>query len=181
MIWALVLGYVVLVVLMLNAVVLSRWSLPVKFAGIVLGTACYWLVYLGYRAIEGWPSADELPAAFRTQWITIDEPDKAAGSPGAIYFWVRELNDRGQPWGAPRAHSLPFEPATVEAAADALARLQNGETLNGYRTRQEMKADAASEINEAGLPEAAGTLAGAGTDWIEFRDVPLPTLPEKPI
>lgn len=181
MIWLLVLGYVALVALMLLAMVDSRWPLSLKLAGIVIGTVCYWFIYLGYRALEGWPAADELPESFRTQWIAIDEPDKSTGSPGAIYFWVRTLNDEGQPTGAPRAHALPFDQSVAEAAEAALGRLKNGETLNGYRTRQEMQPDATNELNESSLPEASGSFAGMGDDWIEFRDVPLPTLPAKPI
>ena len=181
MIWLLVFSFVVLAILVLNLAVSTRWPFAVKLGAIITVTLCYWFIYTGFRAMEGWPTDNALPADFRLHWVKVEEPDKVTASEGAIYFWISELDANGQPSGPPRAHRLPFDTETAAAAEEALSRLNDGQPLNGYMSRQLMDPTEAAE-NTEDTRRTQGELslsAGAAEFHIEFRDVPLPELPPK--
>ena len=80
-----------------------------------------------------WPSkhlglatSDQMPDQFRVLWITIDEPNKVTREHGGIYFWVRELDEAGIPYGIPRAYHVPFTAEAAEEAQAALGKMEEG-------------------------------------------------------
>ncbi len=180
----LALAYAVVAALLLNLGLASRWSVRVKAGAVVLVSAFYGASYLGIRALEGWPTGEPLPADFRLQWISVEEPDKVTGSDGAIYFWVRALDEAGLPVGEPRAHTVPYDERTADEARAALEELQGGKRLVGRMTMGlidpvERDPDLASTPSE---PTGEGSPTGAEERWLlEFREVPLPNLPSKPL
>ena len=181
MIWVLVFGYVALAALVLNLTVSGGWPTFAKLGAIAVVTACYWMSYIGFRGMEGWPTRSSLPTDFRLHWVTVEEPDKVISSEGAIYFWVSVLDTEGRPTGQPRAHRLAFDAETAAAAEDALNRLNEGEPLNGHLSRQLMDpADTSDDTEDRRITQGELSLTDGGARFrLEFREVPLPDLPAK--
>ncbi len=182
MIWLLLFSYVAVAALLLNLNVAVRAPLVVKAGAIVLVSACYVFVWFGLRDMQGWPTEDDMPERFRLQWVLVEEPDKVTGAPGEVFFWVRHLDADDRPDIAPRAYRLPFSEALAEQAEEVLEKLQGGETLNGYITRQPMDPDEtpddAAQSGDRGQQSLAGDEARLR---IEFREVPRPSLPAKAV
>lgn len=176
----LTLAYAAVAALLLNLNLATRYSGWLKVSAIVVVSALYGFTWAGYQGLLGWASPDPLPAEFRVLWITMDEPDKATGEDGAIYFWVRELDEAGLPAGAPRAHRIRWDEEAAEAAQQALDRIDGGELLNGRLSRN-VVAEAA-ETRPAGADYAGDPTAGGGgatRPEFEFFRVPPPSLPPK--
>ena len=178
---ALSLAYAIIVALLLNLGLASRWGLAVKLGAIVVASGFYVAAFEGHKQLMGWATSAVMPEQFRLHWITIEEPDKASRSPGSIFFWISELDAAGLVASEPRAHRLPWDEATAQAAEDALDALTEGEPLNGFISR--------GAVTAGGDPTARGESAGrsaspSGGDGpqlgFEFRRVPPPTLPPKP-
>ena len=104
---ALSVTYAVVAALLLNLNLATRYSPWIKATAILVVTVLYAGTWLGTRNLLGWASPDPIPDTFRVLWISMDEPDKSSGTPGSIYFWVRELDEAGLPKGEPRAHRIP--------------------------------------------------------------------------
>jgi hypothetical protein len=165
---------------LLNLNLATRFSPWLKGAAIVVVSGLYVGSWFGYQGLLGWASPDPLPEDFRVMWITMDEPDKATGEAGTIYFWVRELDEAGLPMGAPRAHQITWDEESAEAAQQALDRMDEGELLNGRMSRNVVEDEpvAAEEgADYAGEQSVAGD-GGQQPDF-EFIRVPPPTLPAK--
>ncbi len=175
----LTLAYVAIAGLLLNlnlATAVAGW---VKVTAIVLVTTLYAGVWYGYQDLLGWATPDSMPEEFRVHWITLDDPDKVTGEPGAIYFWVRELDAAGFPVGAPRAHKIPWDEESAEAAEEALARMDEGELLNGRLSKGAL--DEENSVIEGADYAGDPTISGDGGDrpTFEFSRVPPPSLPPK--
>ena len=56
----------------------------------------------------GWPTTATPPEVFRTVWINIEDPDKLNRTPGAIYYWLRDLDEAGIPSTVPRAYRVEW-------------------------------------------------------------------------
>jgi hypothetical protein len=173
------LGYAAVAALLLNLNLATRHGPWIKGGAILVVSLLYAGTWYGTRSLLGWPSPDPVPEEFRVLWISMDEPDKSARTPGAIYFWLRELDEAGLPVGPPRAHRIPWDEASAEAAQDALERMEEGEALNGRLGRNLV--DAATPAEEGARYAGDGTAAGEDGPRpdIEFVRVPPPTLPPK--
>lgn len=176
---ALTLAYVATAALLLNMNLSTAWPVWVKAGAVVLVTGLYFTAWQAQKGLLGWATPETPPETFRLHWVTVDEPDKAGGGPGAIYLWLRELDAAGLPRGAPRAHRLAWDEETAQAMHEALESLEEGEPLNGTFSRQ---AVAATEAGQDALPPAGtpADSAGAQRPRFEFRRAPRPTLPAKP-
>lgn len=179
LILGLTLAYVAVAALLLNLNLATSWPVWVKGTAIVLVTALYASVWYGYQGLLGWATPTSLPEEFRVHWITLDDRDKETGEPGAIYYWVRELDDAGLPIGEPRAHKIPWDVESAEAAEEALARMDEGELLNGRLNRGTLTQE--DTIEEG--PDYAGDLSVSGDGGLrptfEFTRVIPPALPPK--
>jgi hypothetical protein len=178
MIWLLTLSYVLLAALLLSICLAVRVPLIAKFGAVLLVTVCYGFTYLGFRSLEGWPANVSLPDEFRVQWITVEEPDKQTGADGIIYFWVRHLDEYGDPGGEPRSYSVPWSEALAEQVEQVLEQVEDGETLNGFITRQAMS-PTQEETEASRANQGLEALGDEAMFIIEFRDVPKPNLPAK--
>jgi hypothetical protein len=179
-IFGLTLAYVAVAALLLNLNLATSWPVWVKGTAIVLVTGLYAGVWYGYRGLQGWATPEPLPEEFRIHWITLDDHDKETGEPGAIYFWVREIDEAGLPIGAPRAHKIPWDEASAEAAEEALAQMDEGELLNGRLSRGTLEeAEIAEGADYAGDSSISGD--GGVRPAFEFSRVPLPALPPKAV
>jgi hypothetical protein len=176
------LAYAAVAALLLNLNLATPWSGAVKIGAIVLVSGLYVGTWQGHQGLLGWATPDAMPEEFRVHWITIDEPDKQTGADGSIFFWVRELDQAGLPVSEPRAHRVPWDQATAEAAQAALETLEKGEPLNGRMSRQVMVEE--EPLPQEGLDyQGAPTLSGSDgfRPQFEFSRVPRPKLPPKSV
>ena len=178
---ALSLAYALIVALLLNLGLASRWGLAVKLGAVVVASGFYIIAFEGHKQLMGWATSAAMPEQFRLHWITMEEPDKASRSPGSIFFWISELDAAGLVASEPRAHRLPWDEATAQAAEEALAALNEGEPLNGFLSRGAITAEDGPNgqgRNAAAPPNPSGN--DGHQPSFEFRRVPPPTLPPKP-
>ena len=176
----LTIAYTAVAALLLNLNLATRYGVLVKTSAIVLVTGLYGGVWYGYQGLMGWATPETLPEEFRVHWITVDEPVKETGEAGTIYFWIRALDEAGLPVGPPRAHQVPWDEDSAEAAEESLTRLEDGELLNGQLSRNLMTEE---ETSVEGADYAGDrTLSGDGGRLpdFEFVRVPPPALPPKP-
>jgi hypothetical protein len=173
----LTLAFVAVAALLLNLNLATRHSGKVKSAAILLVTALYGVAWFGYRGITGWATPEPLPEDFRVYWLMVEDPDKVSSKPGAIYFWVRELDEAGFPVGPPRAHRVAWSESAARAAEAARASMEAGELLNGRLSRNAM----APEDSDQPISEFAGDGGAPGSPQpgFEFSRVPPPALPPK--
>ncbi len=87
------LGYVLLGLLLLLAVVRTRLPWPVKAGAVAVTSAFYVLVFFRTQGLLGWSADDPLPPNFQLLWVRSVEPNIAQGEPGAIHMWVEALDD----------------------------------------------------------------------------------------
>ena len=179
---ALTLAYVAVAALLLCLNLATRFASWIKGGAVVLVTVLYASAWFGYQGLLGWASPAPLPETFRVLWITADEPDKESGAAGAIFFWVRGLDEAGFPVGAPRAYQIPWNETAAKAAQEALERLEEGERLNGRMTRGMVdEGDGRAENATGYAGEQSVTGAGARRPNFEFVRVPPPALPPKTV
>lgn len=174
-------AYVAVAALLLNLSLASPHSRIIKLVAIVLVTTLYLGTWHGLFGMLGWPSPRGLPEQFRVLWIEVDDPDKQGGDPGAIYLWVRDVDEQGRVVGRPRAYGMPWSKPIADSAQTALSELTNGVLLNGSLS------EATEEPSET---EGEGTTNTAADGPIlpnpeeervpfEFRPVERPVLPPK--
>lgn len=175
----LAMAYAALAALLAHLNLRTRLPRAVKAGAIVVVTGLYVGAWQAHKGLLGWATPESLPDQFRLHWVTVDEPDKASGGAGAIYFWVRELDEAGLAQGAPRAYSIPWDEATAEEAAEALARLQEGKPLNGFLSRQALAPEAEAEIEGADYGSGFDSAMSGDRPRFEFSRVPPPALPAK--
>ena len=176
----LTLTYALIGALLLLIMVRSRLTRLLKLSLILLVSAFYIATWFGYRDVLGWPTTASPPDAFRVLWITIDDPNKASKAPGAIFFWLRALDEAGLPVGAPRAHSIPWSNEAAEDAQSALERLEAGEPLNGRISRNQVEQSDQSTLEDPGYEAGNPSPLGDGFEpTFEFIEVASPSLPAK--
>lgn len=175
----LTLSFVAVAALLLSLNLATGYSAWIKVAAVVIVTALYGGTWFAYQDLLGWASPAPLPEKFRVHWITMDDPDKVTGEPGTIYFWVRELDSADLPVGAPRVHRIPWDEDSAEAAQQALEQLEEGELLNGRRSRNLVSEEEESEMGADYAGDRAISGEGGQQPSFEFIRVPPPSLPAK--
>ena len=162
---ALVLSFAALMLLVLLALLWSRWPGWMKGVLVLAVTVLYFYGNDAVHRIWGVPSADALPERFVMLAAAVDEP--SAKNPGSIFMWV-SVPHEGVNKLEPRAYRVPY---TKELHAQIDQGVRKGR----------------DGISQMGTAEAkAGNARGAG--WlkpgndeqeIKIRDLPSPQLPEK--
>ena len=176
----LALAYAVTAALLLNLNLATRLARWIKFTAVVGVSTLYIVTWHGLSDLLGWATREPMPVDFRLHWVVIEEPDKAAGAEGKIYFWIRELDEAGLAEGAPRAYQVPWHEETAEAAEEALEELEGGQLLNGRMSRQIINPDLISPDPTAQYRQDESGSSGQQSRF-EFIRLPPPTLPPKPI
>jgi hypothetical protein len=177
----LIICYLLLAVLVLLSLKHSSLARPFKLALVVITSAFYMVTWFHISGLLGWASPDPMPDTFRVHWIHIEEPNKAQGDAGTIYYWVSALDDANLMSSPPRAHRIPWTIDAAEAAQDAKNRLDAGELLNGRISHNVL--DGEKPLDEE--PPAGKGQTPEGHDHerpaFEFTTVAPPTLPEKTV
>ncbi len=169
------LAYAAGVALLLNLNLVRGWRFWIKLVAVGVAALLYVATYEGLRQLMGWPTSAPMPDQFQVHWITIEEPDKQARTPGIIHYWVSGPNPPQTVRATPRAHSLPWSLADAKAAEVALKALSEGQPMNGFRTR-----GAVQDQESAGPQPGAEATGAADGPLFEFRPLQPTPLPAKP-
>lgn len=165
----LIIAYILLAILLLSLNLYSSWSWPVKAGAIVVVSMFYLISYFSFPPLMGWPTkSQDIPERFRLLAAHVAEPDKIAGTDGAIYLWLTDMT-AGRSVKKPRAYSLPFNSDLHKKVVEAQAKLnkklpQLGEVLEDDSPAQQVKDN---------------TQGGQVSVNLEFFDLPDPLFPEK--
>ena len=160
----LVIGFSVLLLLVVLALLWSHWPAWAKLALVVAASGLYFVADERVHQMWGWPSADALPERFVLLAAVIDEP--GARSKGALFVWVNALED-GRPAREPRAYRLPY-------AKDLHALLDEG--MKKVRQGVSQMGTAEPKTGNRGL---SWLRPGNDEQKVKIRDLPTPQLPEK--
>jgi hypothetical protein len=155
----LVASYAVLALLLLSLNLKSAWHWTIKAVAIALTAGFFVLAFVAIEALLGWPTEARPPAHFQLHAALVLEPDRSAGSTGAIYLWLSPRDAQRNITGPPRAYALPYSRALHEQTARAQARLQDGRPIEGT-------ADSAAPLGQHSVQ-------------VRLYDAPSPVLPPK--
>jgi hypothetical protein len=162
---ALVLSFAALLLLILLALLWSRWPGWLKGVLVLGVTGLYFFGNDAVHQIWGVPSVDALPERFVMLAAAVDEP--AGKTPGSIFMWVSELRE-GVKKLEPRAYRVPY---TKEL---------HGQIDAGVRKGRDGISQMGTAEAKAGNARGAGWLKpGSDEQEIKIRDMPSPQLPEK--
>ena len=111
-------AYVVIAMLLLSLNLYSRWNWWIKILTNIVVASFFWVTYLSFPQLLGWPTTHGLPKRFYLHAINIDEPR-------TVYIWGTGL-DRGLGRAVPRAFALPYSKALHEQSDIAARKLRKG-------------------------------------------------------
>ena len=173
-------AYAVVAALLLNLNLASPWRREIKIAAIFLVTALYIGAYIGAQNLRGWAIAEPPANPFKLHWAIIEEPDKANATPGRIYILAQPLSASGILQSAPRLHALPFSPEMADAVEEALEQIEGGKPFEARLAYKKAEPPDNVKIQKRD-GESAGADAGGDKNSLklEFRDLPVPSLPPK--
>jgi hypothetical protein len=162
----LVLAFAALLLLVLLALLSSRWPGWIKGVLVLAVTALYFFGNDAVHRIWGVPSSDALPERFVMLAAAVDEP--AGKNPGSIFMWVSVLHDGPAGKLEPRSYRVPY-------SKELHAQIDKGTRKGRDGISQMGTAEAKS-----GNSRSAGWLKpGNDEQEIKIRDLPSPQLPEK--
>ena len=162
---ALVLSFAALLLLILLALLWSRWPGWLKGVLVLAVTGLYFFGNDAVHQIWGVPSIDALPERFVMLAAAVDEP--AGKAPGFIFMWVSEPRE-GVKKLEPRAYRVPYS-KELHAQIDA-----------GVRKGRDGISQMGTAEAKAGNARSVGWLKpGSDEQEIKIRDMPSPQLPEK--
>jgi hypothetical protein len=196
-------AYVVMGVLLLVFGLTSRlvwWS---KAVAIVVMSGFFIAAFFATKSLLGWPGIGALPAKFQLLWARVVEPDPKLGDPGAIYFWIEEVDDNNVPSGLPRSYKMPYTRTLADRSVKARDEIMSGNAQEGIAA--DFETDMPGDSNRDGdisdsnkrnaKVETAEPVQGQRNDYgglkiefdqalsqaqrVEFRAMPPPALPPK--
>lgn len=172
----LICGYILIASLLMVFCLFSSFSKNIKILGIFIVTVFYYFTWQGYIGLLGWPSEQDLPDNFRISWVVIEEPNKLTKEQGAVYLWIRSIDEIGMAEGKPRSFKMILSEENHRMAQLALFKLQEGEQLNGKKTYGVIEKN---ESNKANPYDSYEGEIEEGVPSFEFTEVPPPNLPPK--
>ena len=186
-------AYVVLALVVLSMGLTSKFVWWIKASTIVVSSAFFVEVFFASKGLLGWPApaSGGLPAKFQLLWTRVVEPDLKAGSRGAIYLWVEELDGNNVPSGLPRSYRLPYSVKLADRTLKARDEIMAGNPQEGLAEDvtegDPTSADASAKPNQqadGGITSTGGKVELEGpidqVPRVEFRPMSNPLLPPKP-
>jgi hypothetical protein len=186
-------AYVVVCVLLLAASLFAPVRWWVKAPAIVVASFFFVEEFYASKGLMGWPGTDRLPGRFQLLWTRVVEPDPKLHDPGAIFFWVEEVDANNVPTGVPRAYRLPYMKLLADKALKARDEIMSGNPQEGtaddlaenendqrmgmnlpndlQNTNQAQSGSANIDLSQLKLLE--------GMQHVEFIPMPGPKLPAK--
>jgi hypothetical protein len=184
-------AYVMLSLVVLSMGLTSRFAWWVKASTIVVTSAFFVEVFFASKGLLGWPASGALPPKFQLLWTRVVEPDLKAGSRGAIYLWVEEVDGNNVPSGLPRSYRLPYSVKLADRTMKARDEIMAGNPQEGLAEDvaegDPTSADASAKPNQqadGGITSTGGKVELDGpidqVPRVEFRPMSNPLLPPKP-
>lgn len=96
----LIIAYVALAVLLLSLFLYTSLGWWIKAPALVLVSSFYYVSYVSFPQLLGWPTPYGLPERLYIIAATVEEPQ-------AVYLWARDLS-HGLRITRPRAYKLPY-------------------------------------------------------------------------
>jgi hypothetical protein len=186
-------AYVVMSVLLLSVGLTSPIRWWVKAAAIAVSSVFFVEVFFASKSLMGWPGTDRLPARFQLLWTRVVEPDPKLRDPGAIFFWVEEVDDNDVPVGVPRSYRLPYSKPLAEKSLKARDEIMSGNPQEGTAgdVAENATEDRISGTMPSDLDKTNASQTGTAnldlsqlhileqTQRVEFLPMPGPKLPPK--
>lgn len=120
-------GFVFVCVLLLSLCLKASYHWTIK-AGMIVLALCFYLLTLNtLPGFYGWPTTEALPDRFQLISHHTREPENET-DPGAIYIWVKDLDDPGS---RPRAYARDYNPELHSRLQAAQKRIEFGQTMAG--------------------------------------------------
>jgi hypothetical protein len=132
----LTLSYIAIAILLLVFLQFTSFHWFPKAIVITMVTVFYFVVYISYSELLGWPTGNRLPDHFKYHFSLIEEPSKTdLNSQGSIFLWVSKAGG-GQSLTKPRAYRIPYSTETHKKLLVAQKKTQKGveqlgEVVNG--------------------------------------------------
>lgn len=146
--------------LLLSLNVGTTWPWQVKAGAIVVTMLTVAISYFALFELLGWPTRQDMPDNMRMLSADVVEPRKGSNEKGAIYVWVKPVDEQKM---LPRAYELPYDPDFHEMIITALERSNQG-IKQGVRRNPDYDKDPSGD--GLGLP-------------LNFFDIKPLRLPEK--
>lgn len=160
---ALIAAYVALGTLLLSLHLYSNWNVWIKAAATIVLTGFYYVTYVSYPQLQGWPLATErLPSRLYLLGIQTVEPN-------SIYLWARDL-DQGFGNKRPRAYELPYSKSLHQRASRAGRKLRRNIAVM-------VEIDPLPEGGRALVKEGMGAVVLSST--VRFTEIPEGLSPPK--
>jgi hypothetical protein len=156
----LIAAYVVIAVLLLSLNLYSRWSWWARIITNIIVAGFFWVTYVSYQEMLGWPTKHSLPNRFYLHAANIDEPN-------VVYLWGTDL-DRGFGRGTPRAYELPYDKSLHDRVDKATRKLRKGLPVIG-------------EVSVSGLNQESSDTVEVKVNQteVQFIDAPDALVPGK--
>jgi len=173
-------AYAVVAALLLTLNLQTPYRREIKLAAILIVSLLYIGAYHGAQNLRGWAISAAPPNPFKLHWAVVEEPDKAAGTAGAIYILGQSLSARGVSLGEPRLFRLPFTPELAEQVDEALSKKEDGRDLEARLSYKAATPDDLDEIQKRDGNKARPDAAGEEERLkLDFRELNAPDLPPK--
>ena len=184
-------AYVVLAVVVLSMGLTSRFVWWIKASAIVVSSVFFVEVFFASKSLLGWPASGHLPPKFQLLWTRVVEPDVKAGSRGAIYLWVEELDGNNVPSGLPRSYRLPYSVKLADRTLKARDEIMAGNPQEGLAEELAEGDPTAATASAQPNQQVDGGITSTGSrvelegpidqiPRVEFRAMSNPLLPPKP-
>ena len=134
-------AFVVISSILLWFVIGSKGNWFVKVCVIAATLLFSLVIWNSLEGIQGWPTKDELPAKFLLHWAVVVEDNKDTKEPGAIYLWVKDVEEKENAnWfsilpkditKSPRVYKIPYSRKTHEQLQKAIEGIKKGKRYVG--------------------------------------------------
>ena len=138
---AIPIGFLLVVVLLLWLLIGAKGKLPLKLITVV--ACCYYCiaVWVSLGSYMGYPTTQDLPDQFFLRAVIIEEPDKKAGTEGAIYLWISHFEGESKNVfetltydakpGEVRVHRIKYRRTVHERLNGVMGALRRGIPVMG--------------------------------------------------
>lgn len=112
----LITAYVTLAVILLSLHLYTSLTWWIKAPAILMVTGFYYVSYVSFPQLLGWPTPYGLPKRIYVIAVTVEEPN-------AIYMWARDLS-LGLQVTRPRSYKLPYTKKLHEKVENVTRKLR---------------------------------------------------------
>lgn len=184
-------AYALVVGLLAYLLLLSRLHWVFKALSTLATVALIPMTFHGIGELRGLPTDGPMPPSFRMLWAQVIEPNPLKGEKGHVFLWLQTLDADNFPVGQPRAWQLPYSDDLQIKVQDAMAKISQGEQVQGTVNDQPAEEGATAEQLAQEIQMGARENRGAGSSsvgeritqfdpsMLTFTEEAAPVTPEK--